>query len=118
MDTTSISLVPPVCIFELGSIISLDTLLLTADQLLSSNQPNSVLNQIKVYPNPTTGPLYLEIPENIRFIDAQLMDLSGRKIRNWDVFDSQFQVDDLPSGIYIIAIQTNEGLVYKRLIRQ
>ncbi|MFN2430818.1 MAG: hypothetical protein ABR574_12430, partial [Cryomorphaceae bacterium] len=43
---------PPVCVFAYDAIVPMDTLLLTADQILSTDESEFIQNVVGVFPNP------------------------------------------------------------------
>ncbi|MFN2431019.1 MAG: T9SS type A sorting domain-containing protein, partial [Cryomorphaceae bacterium] len=100
---------PPVCVFAYESIVPLDTLLLTADQILSTDESEFIQNAVGVFPNPTQGAFHLDIPETARLLSVNLTDLTGRKIRAWEGQNTSLQIDFLPPGLYMLLIETSEG---------
>lgn len=68
-----------------------------------------------VYPNPTNGTLKIEA-ENIESISV--FNLLGEKVFEASVSGNSFEYDFSPheTGAYIVRIQTNNGLVTKRVV--
>jgi len=74
-------------------------------------------NEIKVYPNPASTQVVLESTAII--VRAGLQDLSGKWIKvPVPVNDHRvaWQLSELPSGIYIIDIETTTGIERKKLV--
>lgn len=69
-------------------------------------------NTLKVYPNPATGTITMELGEhNYQFVE--LLDMNGRMIRRWNISkgDTKFTkpVDFLGSGTYILRLEGKAG---------
>jgi hypothetical protein len=83
---------------------------------LDTNAPSKD-SQINVYPNPTTGQLYISaeyIMENI-----EIADLQGRVLAAFEVHEKEFSVDlgHLPLGLYFIRVATGNGIGFKKIIK-
>lgn len=72
-------------------------------------------NELTVYPNPATD--LLGIKSNIKVDQVTVYDISGKKI-NVSLFDNKVDVRNLPSGAYIISIETKEGKTTKKFIKK
>jgi hypothetical protein len=92
-------------------------------QLLSTiiNHPVSIHENAleekyyKVYPNPTTDIVNIDIPDqDLRSI--KILDLTGRLIK--ESFETQFSISHFPIGIYFISAQTEKGTYLGKLIKQ
>ena len=77
--------------------------------------------QILLYPNPSTGELYLRREsEDPGFL--RIMDLQGRVLKT-QVFpasygDGQVQTDGLPPGLFLVVWQTKKGIVTRKIVLQ
>jgi aminopeptidase N len=75
-------------------------------------------DNIKVYPNPTTGELRIENGE-WRINNIEIYDISGKEI----ILNSQFSIlnsidiSHLPTGIYILQISTENNKTFKKIIK-
>lgn len=78
---------------------------------------------ISVYPNPTSGELYVDL-EGIGYLfnEIQLMDLTGRiistNIINKDTKLYNISTSSLSNGVYSIKIVGNDGSITKKIIKQ
>jgi len=75
--------------------------------------PNTV--EIKMYPNPSSD--YVIIDSPVAITSWTLFDLSGSKLKHSDA-SSQIQVSDLSAGIYILKIDTANGIITKKIIKK
>ncbi len=73
---------------------------------------------IKVYPNPATDNVYIELPPTGLLRTFRLLDASGRLLRSF-VSNSQhlqINVKGLSTGIYTLQIQDKKDILQKRLL--
>jgi len=74
--------------------------------------------EVSVFPNPASHQLTVRYPEGAEYL--RLMDINGRNVRtvsanNLEGPSVRLQVDDLPTGIYVLDLITKEG---KRTIKK
>ncbi len=74
--------------------------------------PLDANHQLRVYPNPTQGELFIELESTITDAQAIIYDLTGRAIIQQNV-SNQTMIDlyDVPSGIYLVKVFNQEGQV-------
>lgn len=83
------------------------------DAALSSNSFQAFSDFI-VYPNPTNGDLNIQSSENIKKII--LYSLDGRALSETE--NTFLQIDALPSGVYILSLETEDGSIgIKKIIK-
>lgn len=72
---------------------------------------------VKVYPNPTASSVTVEMDRGGEAspLLCRLFDLSGRELRNFQVYDDTFVVDvsEYPSGIYLLRLQSPDGMLHQ-----
>lgn len=73
-----------------------------------------MINDLKVYPNPTFGIVNIDADD---VINVQVMDLNGRRVAS---FDNSNRVDlsSLSAGTYMLRIQTANGIAVKRVVKK
>ena len=78
------------------------------------------VQHIKVYPNPSTGDVYLEEAFSGQFRNAQITvyDISGRSVHSQTGYTGQLQLRHLNSGTYILRVDSNQGVFTERLVLQ
>ncbi|MEL6862906.1 MAG: T9SS type A sorting domain-containing protein [Bacteroidota bacterium] len=72
--------------------------------------------RVSIFPSPAHD--YVQIrTEELLLEQIEMIDLTGRRIRQWTTngHEKQLELQDLPAGIYTLAIHTNQGPVLKRL---
>lgn len=76
------------------------------------------LDNIIIYPNPTSNQLYI-LNENVMIESVIVYDVNGRtvKLEHINDFSSNINVNHLNSGVYFIRIQTKSGSTIKKFIK-
>jgi len=76
---------------------------------------------ISIYPNPTTGQLIIK-SEKLQIDKVEIFDVYGKIISSQylNISTSQLELDvtNLHTGVYIIAIQTDNGIVHKKIVKE
>jgi hypothetical protein len=77
------------------------------------------LAQIKIYPNPAIGSVFVEFPRELN-IEITILDAVGRTLKI-DRLTNQQQKSELSlagikAGIYFLQIQTTKGVLIRKLI--
>ena len=75
-------------------------------------------NEVKVYPNPTRKQVYLTTTQNLEIEKVTVYNLQGKSLLNFDKDLETLSVEDLSTGIYLMKIETNRGVINKRLIKK
>ena len=76
-------------------------------------------DEVVVYPNPADDVVYVQSSSAMGSINV--FSLSGKQVIVANAGGAQstsLQVDNLPSGVYVIKISTDEGVVVRRMIKK
>ena len=77
-------------------------------------------NKIVAYPNPVHNIINIVNGDNLNIKSVIISDLNGRVVKQ-DIFNNvsniSLNVSDLSSGIYLMNINTNEGSIVKKIIK-
>ena len=77
--------------------------------------------ELRVYPNPTTGQLTIGISD-MRFSDMRLFDMMGRQILigQSEIGQSEIGIDvsTLSQGVYFVKIETDNGIVTRKFVKE
>ncbi|MFI5204283.1 MAG: T9SS type A sorting domain-containing protein [Flavobacteriales bacterium] len=70
-----------------------------------------------VYPNPAYQQLTIEILNARGIVNASLVDLFGRKIKDFLIHDSTATIDitSIPDGMYILTLQEGQGVTTRKI---
>ena len=99
---------------------------MTASYIKMSDMPTAIepvltpeINDISIYPNPTTGELRIKNYE-LGIDNVEVFDIYGIKqlaIFNFQ-FSTQIDISHLPAGIYFVRITTEKGVVTKKIMKK
>jgi hypothetical protein len=67
---------------------------------------------IKVYPNPSSKTLNIDITAKSGLLQLNVLDLKGAVLMSKEILDQdnyQFPIEDLSQGVYLLQIKTSEG---------
>lgn len=84
------------------------TILATHEATLASKIP------VSMYPNPAID--YVKFSENV--LNAQVFDMTGKSVINSKVNGNSLDVKNLKKGVYLIKIQTKDGVETQKLIKK
>lgn len=71
---------------------------------------------VNISPNPTTGRVTLDIPEEFRVRSLRLLDLNGSLVQSFPIDQSQIDLTGMARGIYLLEIVSNHGKVVEKII--
>jgi len=81
-------------------------------------------SSLRVYPNPTKGELIIN-SEQLTMNNVEVFDVMGRQVQRFEFNVSssnpnpqtEINISVLPTGVYFIRIQTEDGTVTKKVVR-
>ena len=84
-----------------------------------SSVKEAVPSQLKIYPNPVSDILNIEQLELTASGIATIYSIDGLPVKKLVIEKgkNQIKLDDIATGIYILLIQTNEGIVQQRIVK-
>jgi len=74
---------------------------------------------ITIMPNPTSGLVFINFNETVKEAEIEILNMQGIVIKKEKVIDNgktQIDLSDVPKGVYMIEIKTNNKIVIKKLI--
>lgn len=77
-----------------------------------------VKDKVTIYPNPTSSDLFYEYDDLKAIKRIQLFDAVGKLIHETTNINGNFSVSHFPSGLYWLVMETNNGHIYERVIKQ
>jgi bacillolysin len=92
-------------------------------QVVAILSTNPLLDQAtQVYPNPVQDILTVRTTNNSPIEQIELLDITGKAIlskqNKTKLSEIQIDTKQIPTGQYQIGIQTSEGMVWKKIIKQ
>ena len=92
--------------------------------VLNANEVIKEIEALTISPNPVLDNTNIKIESNEKItVELTLIDLTGKAIFNESteidgVFNKNIDLSDQPPGAYILNVNTDKGLVTKRIIKQ
>jgi len=74
--------------------------------------------ELLVFPNPVTNLLHYQLPDMEQVQGVQLLDVTGQVLRATTVIDGQLSLNGLPSGMYLLVLDTATGRLQQRIMKQ
>ena len=81
------------------------------------NDHNNLTDNITIYPNPATNKLTIE-NENLKINSTLIVNISGKIVKEITTNTDTIDVSNLIKGIYFLQIQTDNGSVIKKFIKE
>ena len=80
---------------------------------------HSLAGKVELFPNPVNEVLRISLNEELNLQSVDVMDLTGRMIRNIPLQEGQTEVElsDLTTGAYIIRLEAEEGTLTKKILK-
>lgn len=91
------------------------TKLLIEEQILNLTDLGTAALNVVVYPNPTSEYFNIKGIEASDVLNVSLVDLDGRLIQTWNGSNSQYELDNVTTGNYILQLVTNNGTATKMI---
>jgi hypothetical protein len=95
---------------------SLNTLARVATPLAA--RESTAAAQISLYPNPTAGLITIAGPVALEGSPAVVYDVLGKAVLTARLRGGQLNLSALAPGVYSLVLDTSEGLVHRRIVRQ
>ncbi len=76
--------------------------------------------QFTVGPNPTRGNLFIQSNGEFNDVQITLFDVNGRVLRNENMFGAslEWNLNNLPNGMYLLGIKTEQGDTIRKILKQ
>lgn len=82
------------------------------------NVPQVDAQTLKIFPNPVSDILNIDLPENTAYENFEMMDITGRILIQGKLIpgSNQVKASDLPEGIYMIKLSGNGNYITRQVI--
>ena len=87
------------------------------DQPTPDAIPDMDNEPVRVFPNPVEDYLYLQISDHNSNFSCELYDMQGRRLMRHEN-KASLNVSDLPSGTYILQINTDKGTQFQKVVKK
>lgn len=87
--------------------------------VMGINDLSSNVSTVKIYPNPATDKITIELSEAIKECNLAIIDVEGQQLIIYVVTRQQMQVDisSLPQGLYFIRLTSNKTVITGKFIK-
>ena len=78
------------------------------------------MNEVSIFPNPMQDRLHLKCPPDTRISLLEIFSIQGVRLLSQQIDEylgAEVNVNQLPKGMYIVTLSTNNGWVSKRVIK-
>lgn len=97
--------------------IGMKGIIIVMDTTTNIDETASLTNQIKVYPNPAHGILFINgaVPKNSNSLSVAIYASDGRLVKQFPLtvqggkFSTKLNIESLPAGLYLIGISNQEN---------
>lgn len=103
--------------FAWGDSSAVANLPIVGSRLALNNSNATIINEVNIYPNPSTGKINLTVPHN-NICTYSVSNVFGLTVANGE-FNTKIELDlsHLPKGVYLLNINnTNTGEVTKKSV--
>lgn len=80
------------------------------DTHLTTGVSHYETDNVKIYPNPASDVLFVEVKEGGRVASITLCDMQGRIVKECDA--SPVSLGHLPSGVYVVHVKDSDGIEF------
>ena len=104
----------PTDISTLGSFPTAQVVMAVNAQNLSVK--DNALKTLAVYPNPAKDVLNFNLPQNVELQKVNLADITGKQVE-LTVNNNTVDIARFAPGVYMLSIQTNEGNITRKVVK-
>ena len=74
-------------------------------------------NKLKIYPNPTTGVLFLDVLDNsMKISEIEIINITGMTVYHKAESKEQVDVSGFAKGLYFVKVRVNEKMYVQKMI--
>lgn len=87
----------------------------TWNEFLSTNEPEKLVDEVKVYPNPSASVSEVNLVSTSTIQNIDVVDLTGKIIKSITLTEYnntyKLKINDIANGLYIVRVKTTSGSV-------
>ena len=84
--------------------------------LVSNGELLHSTKHIRIYPNPTSGDIFIELNQTSKLNSVEVYNILGEQMTGLHVMNNALNVGILRDGYYLIIIKLDSGVIFKRPI--
>ena len=94
------------------------TILHNTNVVLSTNNIIKVNNKVSIYPNPSNSLININVEDGISITKLTIYNNLGIIASKYSLSERILEIGELPSGVYVLKIETDKGTVSKKIIKK
>lgn len=80
-------------------------------------EQNDILNQIKIFPNPSNGNFYINLGDENSNSSIEIFSILGQKVfEKRDIATSAISISNISPGIYLVKLNKNDTIITQKII--
>ena len=79
---------------------------------------NELNNEFAVYPNPANDFLILKSNNNLQIKEISIADLNGRIVLKQTASLDKININQLEKGVYLLTVNSDKGIVTKKIVKE
>lgn len=116
LSSTACNILVPTETINVGAGFPDAHLVLSVTGVLATDE--YLLESASVYPNPSSGIFTIDLKSTAIIEKVNLSDISGKQMAITLDSNNSFDISSYNSGIYLLSVQTSDGVLNRRLIKQ
>ena len=89
--------------------------LVLTDDVLGTD--TALMDNIKIYPNPTQGDIHLKLPGDQQVLEIELYDVLGKRIQV-EYINETLGLGTVSPGVYTLKLKTSQGELIRKIVKQ
>ena len=96
--------------------------LITKDPVIIGIEEETLLKEIKIYPNPSDGKITIEVPNGVIIDATDIFNMQGKRVSSkvpqnmGNTF--HINISELKAGPYSLSIETSKGKITRRIVKE
>lgn len=86
-----------------------DVILWDATSVTENHEANDVFQNLKLFPNPATDVIHLQINDHASLSILEIQDIQGRRIQQLAPSTRNISTNGIPDGVYLLKLTTDTG---------
>lgn len=116
LSSTACNILVPTDTINVGAGFPDAHLVLSVTGVLATDE--YLLETASVYPNPSNGVFTIDLKSSTLIEKVSLTDISGKQMAVTLDANNSFDISSYNTGVYILNLQTSEGVLNKRIIKE
>ena len=81
--------------------------------------PQHAARNIRMYPNPTTGVVYIQTDDNEQDMQYNILNVYGQCLESGTLYTKELSLERFPTGLYFIQLSSeNQTIITEKIIKQ